>query len=102
MRKNKHEVVVQEWEESELDWGRRPDGYSFHLTEKDRQHYIREYWDEMPESVPDIYSRPCGKPYKAIVDAETFSAVKASKNGLRKFVGRPPRSGKSNGWILIR
>lgn len=95
-----NEVIVQKWEESELGWGTRPDGFSLHLTDADREAYIEEYWARMPKSTPSEYSRPDGTPYKAVVDAKTFARVKASKNGIRDF-DRPPESGGTNGWIPV-
>lgn len=97
MSVTKQVVVVQKWEESERGWGTRPDGFSLHLTDADRQSFIKEYWDRMPDEALDEYSRPDGKPYKAEVDAETFTKVKTSKNGIRDS-GRPPGSGGTDGW----
>ncbi len=71
-----HEVVVQKWEESERGWGVRPDGFSLHMTDEDREAFIKEYWDSMPKKAPDEYSRPAGTPYKAEVDEEVFQKVK--------------------------
>ncbi len=97
-KNGKNEVIVQKWEESERGWGTRPDGFSLHLTEADRQAYIEWYWAGMPNSAPDEYSRPDGTPYKALVDDETFAKVKGSFNGLRSFE-TPPGSGGTDGWI---
>ena len=97
----KYEVVVQKWEESESGWGTRPDGFSLHLTDADRAAYERDYWAKMPDEAPDEYSRPAGTPYRAKVDAETFTKVKASKNGIRGF-GRYPGSGGTDGWVPLR
>ncbi len=94
----KHEVIVQKWEESERGWGSRPDGYSLHLTDADRQAFIEAYWARMPDSVPDEYSRPDGRPYKATVDEKTFTEVKESLNGIRSF-DDAPGSGGTDGWI---
>ena len=99
MNTENREVIVQKWEESELGWGTRPDGFSLHLTDADRESYIKEYWDRMPKSVPDEYSRPDGTPYKAKVDAATFARVKASKNGIRGWRACPPGSGGADGWV---
>jgi hypothetical protein len=99
-----HRVVVQKWEESEKGWGTRPDGYSLHLSEKDRADYVREYWAEQKAKspqVPDDYSREDGTPYEAEVDKETFEEVKASKNGIRDF-GTPPGSGGNDGWRRMK
>ncbi len=76
-------VLRQDWLESERGWGQRPDGYSLHLTESDRQRYVTEYWGRMPDEVPDEYSRPDGSPVRIDVDELLYAQVKASKNGLR-------------------
>ncbi|MEY2665200.1 MAG: hypothetical protein RLZZ480_305 [Candidatus Parcubacteria bacterium] len=78
-------IVRQDWLESERGWGIRPDGYSLHLTESNRQQFVREYWDRMPDEVPDEYSRPSGEPFLVDVDEATYLAVKASKNGTRHY-----------------
>jgi hypothetical protein len=101
MENEKNEVIVQKWEESECGWGTRPDGFSLHLTDADRLAFIQAYWDKMPESAPETYSRPDGTAYKANVDAETFATVKASANGIRKR-GQPPGSGGTDGWVPVR
>lgn len=105
MGKNKHSVVCQKWLESERDWGTRPDGYSLHLTDKDRKQYVEEYWDAMPDKIdgraPDIYSRPDGTPYVCDVDVDMYEKIKKSKNGIRNF-DRAPGSGGTDGWIPLR
>ncbi len=78
-------VIRQSWLESERGWGTRPDGYSLHLTESDRLAYIKDYWAGMPDEVPDEYSRPEGSAGSHEVDEVTYQAVKASKNGIRKY-----------------
>lgn len=51
-------IAYQQWEESESDWGCRPDGFSLHLSLEDYQRYLKKYWDRMPKSVLHEYSRP--------------------------------------------
>jgi hypothetical protein len=87
-------VIVQKWEESERNWGVRPDGYSIHLTEADRKAYIKEYWDRMPNETPDEYSRPAGTPYTAEVDD-----VKITGHGIRFNGNNYPGSGGTDGWV---
>lgn len=96
----RNEVIVQKWEETERGWGQRPDGFSLHLTEEDRQAFIKEYWERMPDSVPDEYSRPDGTPYRAQVDDETFAKLKTSRNGTRHF-STTPGSGGIDGWMKV-
>jgi hypothetical protein len=96
---NKHEVVVQKWEESERGWGTRPDGYSLHLTEKDREAFVKAYWKGMPSEAPDEYSRPDGTPYTTKVCTKHFTLVKKSKNGVT-FIGTPPRF-RWDKWVEV-
>ena len=96
-----NKVIVQKWEESERGWGTRPDGFSLHLTESDRQKFVEEYWERQqaasPEP-PDEYSRTDGTPYEAEVDDDTYERVKKSKYGIRD-IGDPPGHGGSDGWV---
>lgn len=80
-----HTVVRQEWLESERGWGIRPDGYSLHVSEADRVAFIREYWDRMPDHVPDEYSRPCGNPELVDIDEALYDELKTSRNGIRRY-----------------
>ena len=99
MGNKRNEVIVQKWEESERGWNTRPNGFSLHLTDSDREAYIQEYWDRMPDWSPEEYSRPNGTSYNAYVDIGTFRRIKESKNGIRCF-GDPPGSGGTDGWVL--
>ena len=96
-----YRITVQKWEESERGWGTRPDGFSLHLNQADRESFIKGYWDSMPDSVRDEYSRPDGTPYTAEVDLETFINISESKNGLRRR-GNPPGSGGIDGWVSAK
>lgn len=80
-----HEVVRQEWLESERGWGVRPDGYSLHRTPDDCVRYIKEYWAAMPDEVPDEYSRPDGSPQIVCVDEKTYQQVCRSVCGVRYY-----------------
>ncbi|OGZ97146.1 MAG: hypothetical protein A3I44_05080 [Candidatus Sungbacteria bacterium RIFCSPLOWO2_02_FULL_51_17] len=93
-----HPVVCQKWEESERGWGTRPDGYSLHLSDTDREAFIKDYWAGMPNAVPDEYSRPDGTPYVCDADSETYKKIKESKHGIWCH-GRAPGSGGPDGWI---
>lgn len=79
-------LVVQEWEESERGWGVRPDGYSFHLSEKDLSEYIERYWARMPKEIPDEYSRPSGSPFTINIEVcnRTLRLLGLNK-GVRLF-----------------
>ena len=62
---------IQEWEESEIGWGIRPDGVYYYATEEDAKTYTASQLKDMRDGekrmygglVPDEYSRPSGKPY---------------------------------------
>ncbi len=82
-QKVEKEVVCQKWVESERGWGCRPDGSSLHLTKKDAEKYIVNYWKEMPKEVPDEYSRPSGEPFLITVNEEIYERVLNSEFGIR-------------------
>lgn len=78
-------IVVQEWTESEAGWGQRPDGCSLHLSDADREAFIKSYWDGMPdrsEGVPECYSFPSGNAYLADVDPDIYRKVSESDQGI--------------------
>lgn len=75
-------VIAQKWEESELGWGTRPDGFSIHLSEEDRQKFVQNYWADMPQKLPDTYSRPVGVAKEISVESELLLRVRESKNGI--------------------
>jgi hypothetical protein len=78
-------VLRQDWEESERGWGTRPDGYSLHLHEDDREAFIKAYWDSMPDHAPAEYSRPSGGVRQERVDAATYAELEASEHGIRRY-----------------
>ena len=84
------EITYLNWEETERGWGTRPGGCSLHLSEEDSKRFVQAYWDGMPDSVPDEYSRPTstpshlfGKTVKAYVSNRLYKQIKASKRGIR-------------------
>lgn len=100
----KFTVVVQKWEESERGWGVRPDGWTMHLTEEDREAFVKEFYaNNPPGPAPDCYSRTSGDPYLMDVDEETYKKVEASKNGTWGEGNMPP-TGKQgrNGFQTMR
>lgn len=78
-------VWRQDWEESELGWGVRPDGYSLHLTQEQAKRFAKEYWSTMPRDVPSEYSRESGSPYKTLVNNKTYEEITTSRYGVRKW-----------------
>lgn len=84
-------VVVQKWEESERGWGTRPDGYSIHPSHAARDSFVTDYWEKMPDEVPDEYSRPCGTSYVAEVSEEVYEELKKAGHGLRYYDNKYPK-----------
>lgn len=97
MRKNLERLVIgQNWTESERGWGTRPDGYTLHFAESCRLAFIKEYWDGMPDEVPDEYSRSEGEPFVVRIDEEHYQALDKDKreggNGIwGAYNGRIPK-----------
>lgn len=78
-------IVVQEWIESERGWGCRLDGYSIHLSEKDRTEFVNNFIAEErkrnpSEVVPDCYSRPNGNSFIKDVEGQTYEKIKEIKS----------------------
>lgn len=60
------------WEESERNWGTRPDGYSFHRSQSEATEFINEYQSKLPREVPDEYSRPLSENARLIEVSESL------------------------------
>lgn len=85
-------VVCDFWTESERGWGKRPDGYSYHLSREDYNQYVKEYWEREIEQndangggTPECYSKENGNPQAVDVNEETYEKIKESKNGFRSW-----------------
>lgn len=95
-----NEVICQKWEESERDWGRRPDGFSLHISFEALQRYIKDYWDGMPDTAPDEYSCPDGHAYPVGVSDKVYKKVVKSGLGKRYWSDTPyPGSAGIDGWM---
>jgi len=78
-------VVLIEWLESEFGWGIRPDGYSLHLNQDNAENFIEDYWNTMPEEVPNEYSRPCYPAMSVKVTPTLYLKISESENGIRFY-----------------
>ena len=78
----RRKLLCQEWIESERGCGWRPDGFSLHMSQADRDAYVKAYWAGMPKKTPDEYSKPDSSPKEIIVTEGVYQEVKHSKNGL--------------------
>lgn len=72
-------VICQPWWEKEKGWGERPDGWTMHANEEDRQAFIDAYWGRMPDKVPNEYSYPDGDGFLIEVDDATYQVVCGDK-----------------------
>lgn len=83
--KMKYTIVVQEWEESELGWGVRPDGASLHLSNEDLEAFKKAFWDKESKrnpSPPPEYSRPSGKPFLMEVEEDLYQRIQLNTPGI--------------------
>jgi len=89
MKNITHTIIGQNWEESEAGWGTRPDGFTLHLTEEDRQMFIKgyltkqkEYFDKAlgPGITPSEYTRTCGGPKQITVNDITYQSLVKAKD----------------------
>jgi hypothetical protein len=103
-KSTKRLVYCMSWEESERGWGQRPDGISLHKTEQDYEDYIAEYWDSMPDEVPDEYDRPATDDLdKVLISQKLFKQIKG--NGLRLWQHEIPKeiqSQRTKGWVPMK
>jgi hypothetical protein len=76
-------ICFMAWEESERGWGVRPDGCSLHLSAEEADCFIDKYNAELPDEVPDIYSRPVHPRFNIRVSDALYRHVKQSGLGLR-------------------
>lgn len=82
-------ILVQRWTETESGWGQRPDGYSLHLNETDRQKYLKADQATKTGPVPAEYSFADGEPYLAVATADQVAALTDPKakaaGGIRSY-----------------
>lgn len=76
------EAVLITWIESERGWGQSPDGCTIHLNEKDYKDYLTEYNADLPDEVPEAYSRPEGGLRKVVISEKLHERLLASDNGI--------------------
>lgn len=94
-------MVCQKWKEVELGWGERPDGFSLHVSEEDRQQFIKQRIPN-PRLDKDYIIDTDGEPYLVPIDKLDQGQVQrvlASEFGAR-FDGPAPAGGK-DGWQSV-
>jgi hypothetical protein len=75
-----NKIILQLWEESERGWGTRPDGCSIHIDLNSQKQYIKDYYKDRDDNVPDVYERIIGEPIEAFIDDKLFSVIEKDKN----------------------
>jgi len=95
------EVVlhVLRWEEIEVGWGERPDGYSVHECPAAGMAYVDAYWASMPERRPSEYSAPAGNLVAMAFpeDGEVAVAVRSGKVRFEQHESVPIRQAAAAG-----
>ncbi len=83
-------VTVQLWEEVDEGAKTANAGYSLHPHEEDREKFLEQYWQSLPEDPPRVYARPVdGEFYRAFVDVALYDEIRQEPHGKR-FEGNPP------------
>jgi len=75
-----NKVILQRWEESERNWGTRPDGCSLHLDNINRDNYINDIYKDRKDDVPETYDRIVGTPIDVFIDDSLFEILKVEKS----------------------
>jgi hypothetical protein len=73
-----NKCILQIWEESERDWGTRPDGCSLHLTEDEHTLYLDSIYSDRGDIVPHEYERVVGEPVVCFVSDTIFEKLQES------------------------
>lgn len=80
----KFPVVLDSWSEYEAGWGRRPAGFTAHLTAADHEAFVHEYNLRYNSTggVPAVYLQADRQPQVVDVPAKVYRRLKKSKNGI--------------------
>lgn len=74
-----NKVILQRWEESNRSFGTQPDGCSLHLTDSDKDSYIKEIYKDRSDNIPDIYERVIGSPLVAFIEDGLYDIIQNKK-----------------------
>jgi hypothetical protein len=77
-----NKVILQIWEESERGWGTRPDGFSMHIDQKERDRYIQAIYDgrKSDTTIPNEYERIVGAGVDAFIEDSLFLLVQKDRS----------------------
>lgn len=76
-------LYVMEWYESERGWGRRPDGYSLHISREAFDEHMQKHWKLMPATAPDEYEAPEWQHPQLVESPEDLAALVEKHGTLR-------------------
>ena len=81
-------VIVQNWEESERGWGVRPDGFTIHISQAQRDAYVAWYNKTFNNlsSAPDEYTRVSGDPFAVDVPLAVYNLI--AQKSMKVVEGR--------------
>lgn len=73
-----NDVVLQIWEESDIEQGITQDGCSLHIDMNNRNKYIEEYYSSIiSDKTPEKYERAVGRPVEVFVTEKLLNIVKS-------------------------
>lgn len=81
-------IVFQAWWERDAWSGPSRAGYSLHTSLERRIQYIKNYWDGLPQAVPDSYDAPEGDPVWVEIPDHIYDMLRHDLNkahGLRFY-----------------
>lgn len=75
-----NKCVLQLWEESSRDGVILQDGCSIHVSESERDSYLKGVYDSRTPKIPSSYERIVGTTVEAFVSDNLYSKLLDSKN----------------------
>jgi hypothetical protein len=75
-----NKCFIQLWEESERNWGIRPDGCSLHLDINELKNFLNSVFSNRKETIPDEYERPLGRESVCFISDELFEKLVIDKS----------------------
>lgn len=73
-----NDVVLQIWEESDIEQGITQDGCSLHIDMNHRNKYIDSYYSSIvSDKTPEKYERAVGRPVEVFVTEKLLNIVKS-------------------------
>ena len=69
-------VYLQFWEESERNWGVRPDGCSLHISVKEHNKFIELIYNKREEedTIPSEYDRIVGEVIEVLIKDDLYNS----------------------------